>query len=222
MAAITRLGQTINTTSGTHVIAVTPTAGGLIVIVTTSTGNTSGAAPTDDQGGTYTLVATIVKAASADTMMVWVCNRLTPAAVLTSYSHAPGASTGGSVAAWEVTGMTRYGSSAIRQSAKQDNQAAATPTPVFSVAALTANPVMGVVFNETNPATMTPRSSPAYTERGDGGYATPTTGVEGMSINSGETATSIAWGSASASAFCAVVVEFDISALASGNFFQLF
>jgi hypothetical protein len=88
--------------------------------------------------------------------------------------------------------------------------AAATPTCVLNSAALTTNALIGAVFNGTNPATMTPRAS--WTERADVGYATPTSGLEVMSRDSGETATSIAWGGTSASAFCASVFELDITA----------
>jgi hypothetical protein len=54
---------------------------------------------------------------------------------------------------------------------------------------------------------MTPRAS--FTERSDGGYATPAAGLETMSRDSGETGTTQTWGSASASAYCSLVLELD-------------
>jgi len=211
--AVTLLGSaTFNTNSGTHTVTSTPAQGDLIVIVAANTGNTSAATPTDDQGGVYVQVNTCVKATSADRMGVFVRTTLVPSGVSTVFTHAPGASSGGGIAVLKVTGMKRTGSQAIRQSAIQSNQASGTPTPVLSVAALTGNALIGAVFNGASPATMTERSSPAWSERADVGYGSPTTGLEVMSIDSGETGTSIAWGSSSGSAFCSIVVELDTSA----------
>jgi hypothetical protein len=216
MATIAGAGGTFNTSSGTKTFTVTPQLGDLIVIFTAHTGNTSAAAPTDDQadGSSYAEISACacVKAASADQMRVFVRQNLIQAAVSTIFSHAPGASSGGGLYVFAVRGLARTGANAVRQGAKQDNQASGTPTPVLGSAALTGNCLAGVVFNAANPATMTPRSSPAWSEVTDTGYNVPTTGLEVAGINSGETASSIAWGSSSASAFCAAVVEFDCSA----------
>jgi hypothetical protein len=209
MANVGSLAGAFSTASGAKSSVDTPNGGDLIVIVTAHTGNTSAATPTDSQGGTYVTVVNSKKVASADTLMIHVRTALIPAAISTTFTHDPGASSGGGILVLRVGGMARIGSNASRQVGKQENQSAATPAPVFPGAALTGNPVIGAVFNATNPATMTPRSSPAYTEQGDFGYATPTTGLEYMSINSGETAATITWGSASASAFCSAVVELD-------------
>jgi len=218
MTAVTLLGtQTFNTTSGTHTVVATPAVGDLIVLVCANTGNTSTAAPTDnnsDGAGVYSLIATAVKASSADTMKFWVRQSRIGSASSTTFTHAPGTSSGGGLGVFKVTSMTRSDLNAIRQSAIQSNQSSGgTPTPVLGQAALTTNSLIGAVFNATNPATMTPRSSPAWTERFDTGYAIPTTGIETMSIDSGETGTSIAWGGTSASAFCSGVVELDASTI---------
>lgn len=217
MAAVTLLGSaTFNTSSGTKTVTATPAVGDLIVVVTAHTGNTSAALPTDDNsggGGTYTLINSCVKASSADTMRVFIRDGLIQSGTSTVFTHAPGTSSGGGLAVFKVTGMTRASISAVRQSAIQSNQASGgTPTPVFGASVLTGNPVIGAVFNATNPAGMTPRSSPVYTERNDSGYNTPGTGLETMSIDSGETGTSIAWGGTSGSAFCSLVLELDTSA----------
>jgi len=215
MAAILLLGtQTFNTTSGTHTVVATPTFGDLIVIVAANTGNTSAAAPTDNNAdglGTYTQVNTCVKATSADTMKMWIRNNLIGSATSTTFSHAVGTSTGGGLGVFRISGLARTGLNAVRQSAVQSNQASAgTPTPVLGVAALTGNALIGAVFNATNAATMTPRAS--WSERFDIGWASPTAGVETMTRDSGETASSIAWGGTSASAFCSIVAELDCSA----------
>lgn len=212
MAAVTLLGAaTFATASGTKTVTATPAVGDLIVIVVAHSGNTANVAPTDNQtGGTYTQINTCVKATSADTMQMWVRDDFILSAVSTIFTHAPGASTGGGLAVHKITGMFKAGTAAVKQSAVQSNQAASgTPTPVLGVAALTDNPLIGAVYNATNPATLTPRTS--WTETADVGHAAPVTGLETMSRDSGETATSIAWGGTSASAFASIVAEFDIS-----------
>jgi hypothetical protein len=214
VAAVTLLGSaTFSTSSGTKTVTATPAANDLIVIITANTGSTTtSAAPTDDQSGTYTLVptnGTAVKVTSADTMQVWVRDSLISSATSTIFTQAPGTTTGGGLVVLKVTGMGRTGSLAIKQAAKQDNQASGTPAPVFGSAPQTGNPVIGAVFNGASPAALTPRAN--FTERADVGYNSPATGLEVMSRDSGETATTQTWGSSSGSAFCSIVVELDTS-----------
>jgi len=211
MAAVTLLGTaTFDTNSGTKTVTATPAVNDLIVIVTAHTGNTSAATPTDDQSGTYVEITSAVKAFSADTMRVFIRSALISSAVSTVFTHAPGTSDGGGLAVLKVTGMSRVGASAAKQSAKQDNQTATgTPAPVFASACLTGNAVIGAVFNASNPAGLTPPTS--YTERVDTGYSTPGAGLECVSRDSGETGTTITWGSTSATAFGSLVVELDTS-----------
>jgi hypothetical protein len=211
MAAVTLLGTaTFNTSSGTKTVTATPAVDDLIVIFTAHSANTSSAEPTDNQGGTYVLINSALKNTSADAMRLWVRRGKITAASSTVFTHAPGTSTGGGLAVLKVTGMSRVGIAAIRQSAVQQNQSAATPAPVFGSAALTANACVGACFNATNPATMTQRSS--WTERVDTGYTTTTHGLHVMSRDSGETGTTQTWGSASASAFSSIVAELNIDA----------
>lgn len=205
-----------NTTAGSKTGSATPTVGDLLVIIAGHTGNTASVAPTDDNPdglGTYSLVNTAVKNSSADTMTVWVRSGLVGSATLTNFTHNPGTTTGGGFGVMAITGMSRSGSSAILQSAIQSNQAASgTPTPVFGATTLSANAILGAVFNATNPATMTPPAT--WTEAVDVGYNTPVTGIELAYDSSGSTLTSVAWGSTSASAFASVVVELDTSSAA--------
>lgn len=212
MAAVTLLGTaTFSTASGTKTVTATPAVGDLIVIYTAHTGNTSAATPTDDQGGVYQEVtaAASVKVTSADQLRCFIRTQLIPAAVSTIFTHAPGTSTGGGLAVHKVTGMGRVGAAAARQAAVQNNQAAATPAPAYGSSALTGNAHIGAIFNGTNPATMTAPAS--WTERTDVGYATPTSGLETASRDSGFTGTTVTWGSASGSAFCSSIVELDNS-----------
>lgn len=218
MAAIVILGAgTFSTANGTKTVTATPTFGDLIVIVTAHTANTSAALPTDDNAdgrGTYTEISACaaVKSSSTGQMRVFIRNSLIGSATSTIFTHAPGTTDGGGLSVFRVTGLARTGAAAARQGAKQDNIASGVPTPVLSVAALTGNAMLGVAFNTVNPAALTARTSPAWTEHNDLGYNNPTTGFQSMTIDSGETGTSIAWGSSSATTFGSMVLELDCSA----------
>lgn len=203
--ALAGIAVTNNTSSGTKSATFTPAVGNLIVVLTAHTGYTGSTAPTDDQGGTYSLVTTATKNASADRMQVWIRTALVSSAVAHAISHAPGTTTGGGIWITRWSGISAIGAGAARQSAKQDNQSAATPAPAFATAALSTNATITAVFNATNPAGLTQPTN--YTDRGALGYASPTTGWQLATRSSGETGTTITWGSSSGSAFCSVAVE---------------
>lgn len=186
MAAITELGtRDIDTTAGNDTVTATPAVNDLIVVVQVSSNSAAtGHNITDDQaGGTYTQIALAQESTNGKRLRMWVRNSLIASAVSTVFTSTISGDSGGGLGVFKVTGMSKVGLNAIRQSAIQDEQAASTtPAPVFGSAVLTTNPVLGCVMNGTNPATLTPRSSPAYTERFDVGYINTTIGVEVMSI----------------------------------------
>jgi hypothetical protein len=209
-------GSILNTTNGTKATpGGTPSVGDLLVVVTSHTGNTSSAAPTDNNSdglGVYTqvLAAACQKASSADTVRVWIRRALIGSATSMVITHAPGTTSGGGITTFRLTGMTRVGYQAFRQAAVQNNQSAATPAPAFAVAALTGNPCLSFVFNATNPPAQT--ATAGWTRvTTEGGYAVPATGATAQWIASGFTGTTVTWGAASASAFCSNVIEFDAS-----------
>lgn len=209
-------GQLVNTTAGNKAVTLAgATAGDQLVVVVVLTGATTTPTVTDDNGsGTYTEVSGggFFKAASADKVWIFVRNALVPATASTIITMtSPGGDTGGGLLVYRLTGMTRVGAAAVRQIAGQSNQAAAgTPAPVFAAAPLTGNSLIGAVFNATNVATLTPPTG--WTEKHDTGYATPTTGIETATIDSGFTSTTVTWGSTSASAFASIAAEMDASA----------
>jgi hypothetical protein len=218
-AVVSLLGTaTFNTTSGSKTVTATPAVGDLIVIVTAHSGNTATTAPTDNNsggGGTYTLVNTAVKATSADTMKIWVRDALITSATSTVFTHNPGTTSGGGIVAMDIQGMSKVGSASIVQSAIQSNIASGTPAPVLGATPKSYNPIIGAVFNATNTATLTERTS--YTEIADLGYNTPATGLEVMYRNSGETSATITWGGTSPSAFASIAVELDSTILNIAN-----
>lgn len=211
MAAYVANNILFDTNSGNHAVAPTPALGELIIVIVAHTGSVATPTVSDnnaDGKGSYTLISpACVKATSADAMFVFVRNALIGSATATTITAVQGTTTGGGIVAFRVSGMWRTGARAIRQVAVQQNQGAGTPAPVLTQAALTTNMLIGAVFNATSPATMTARTS--FTERNDVGYATPTTGLETITRDTGETGTTQTWGSASGSAFCSIMVELD-------------
>lgn len=216
MTAVAVLGTPVlTTTSGTKTITATPTVNDLIILIFGHSGNTADPGLSDNQGGAYTILEDELTDTGASRFGIAVRNSLVASAVSTIYTTAPGATTGGGLTVLRVTGMSRTSASAMRQAGRQAFTTAATPTvPMDAGAILTGNSVIGAVWNQTNPATMTPPAS--FTERSDLGYATPTRGMESASRDSGETGSTITWGSASASSYAAVVVELDASAAGGG------
>ena len=213
MAAVTHEIVTQSSTgTDTHTSgAFTPAAGDLIVNFFGAATSSTVPVCTSSTGLTFTAVTFALCRASVDRLWCFVSNGPATAVSMTLTCVGQGAGCIGSAHQISgVAGMTRFGGDAVRQSAVQSNAAAGTPAPAFPVAALTANCCLGSVMNATSPATMTPPAS--WTEGvADVGISGPTTGFEYAFRNSGTTTTTVTWGSASASAFGAVIVELDIS-----------
>lgn len=188
-----------------------PQVGDLLVVMCACSG-TVAAAPTmtDSQGNTYALVHSRTKNAGADTIYTFVCNSLIAAAVATTVTFDCSAdpATGCITEVVTARGMTRTGAGAVRQVGGTPNGAAAgTPAFTFPSAVLTGNPTVIGAFNGASPATLTPPTS--WTEFGDTGYSTPTTGGEFAGRNSGFTGTTVTWGSTSATAWGTIGIELD-------------
>ena len=187
-----------------------PAANDLLVACVVVTGTGAAGSMSDSLGGSWTQVATALKAASADKLWCFIRDTLSTGVALTVTMDVTGDDgTGFIVVVLRVSGMPRTGNSgAARQSATQDNQAGGgTPGPSFPAAALTGNPTIGFVANAANPAALTPPTD--WTERQDAGIATPDTGIEVVSRDSGFEGTQISWGGTSGSAFGAIIVELN-------------
>jgi ABC-type transporter Mla subunit MlaD len=203
----TSLAQSTNNSNGTTA-AFTPAANELLLVYVIASGASADGTVTDNQSGTYTNVASALARASADRLSVHVRNSLT-----TNVSHQvtwtrSGNNTGVCVAVHRVSGMTRTGSSAVRQFKVASNQAAAgTPATTFDTAAITTNATVAFVGNGTNPGGVTPPTS--WTGSHNDGYNTPSTGIRTAYRNSGFTGTTITWGGTSASAFGVIAIELD-------------
>jgi len=224
MATSTFLIATTNTSNLNSYASgsFTPDANGLLVVFVVASGTVdSGPTLTDSLAlTTFTLVTSALKNSSADKMYCFVANQLVAASARTVTFGCPNdAATGAIISVFSITGLSKAGLSAIRQSAVQANQAlGGTPAPTFGLACLTGNPVLGCIGNSTSPAaTMTPPTSWTESAGADTGYGTPTTGSEVVQRDSGFTGTTVTWGSTSSTAFGSIIVELDTSSFPAGE-----
>lgn len=207
MATVTLLGSVWNSTAGTKTVTAIPAAGSLILIVTAHSGYVGTTTPTDNNAsGTYVAIDNANKATNVDRLSMYIRSATVASAVSTIFTHAPGTTTGGGIAVYQITGLVGTGLSAVVKSAKQENQASGTPAPVMASAVSTNNPVIGAVFTASNTTTNVVQRT-GFTEDIDLGYNTPASGIEAIHRDSGETGTTITWGGAAASAFCSMAVE---------------
>lgn len=202
-------GATPNT-SGTF----TPAVGDLLVAFVGAS-NTVEASPTltsSVSGFTFSLVDSFVWSSSNHTGYLFVSNAKVSSASSQSVTfNATDAATGTNIIVTRVSGMTQVGLSAIRQTAKQQNQSSGTtPAPAFGAAALTGNVTIGYLCNNNNPAGRTEPTD--WTEGADIGYNNPTIGTEYAFRNSGFTGTTITWGSTYGANGGSLIVELDCSA----------
>lgn len=175
-------------------------------------------------GMTFTLITGSVQSTVASAGMVcgaFVSNQLVPGSpVAMTVTISPGGSvTGMHLVVLGVSGMTNVGTAAVRtgQTATALNAAAATPTVTMPAAALTTNPVIAWASNLTGTTTtLTPPTS--FTERYDNGYATPTTGHEVSTRDSGHTSATVTAGSTmSQGTFHAMELDASVPATAASQ-----
>ncbi|MGH9252759.1 MAG: hypothetical protein ACRD0W_25065, partial [Acidimicrobiales bacterium] len=213
MAAITHAGTTWNTTAGNKTVTATPAVDDLVVVIAASSGLAGGTtAVSDNQSGTYVQVdSDRTGFSTTGVLTVWVREALIPAASSTIFTASQSGSSGGGLTVLRVSGMSRIATDAVMSNGGQSTGTSGTaPAPVLNNTPQSGNPVIGAVCCGTNSTTnFTPRAS--YTERTDSGYNTPATGLEVMSIDSGETSATITWGSNAPSTFASVAIELDTS-----------
>lgn len=167
---------------------------------------------TDDQSGTYTKVAVSLRASGGQSLVLFVRDQLVTSAVghIATVTCTGDASTGEMTHVYRVSGMSKTGATAVRQSATADNRATGTtPAPVFGITTLTTNPVLGAVQALNTPAVIQPSG---WTEGADDGIATPTAATESCFINSGFVGTTVTWGGVADGGHGDIIVELDASA----------
>jgi hypothetical protein len=203
-----------STNTAVRTVAVTPAVGDLLVAVAGVSGGIDGfSSITDDQSGTYTKIpaAEIANAGNNNNhLAVWIRDQLVSTATSHTLTTAGVAASGGGLAVYIVSGISRTGSSAARAGGGATGAISTTPTATLGLTPQTVNPIIGGVTQSSSTANIvTPRSG--YTEGQESQYTTPSNSLETMSRNSGETSASIAWGNAASAAWQAVAVEIDTS-----------
>lgn len=220
MATITHAGSTWNTNANSQQVVATPAVDDLIVIVHGASGWASGETGTvgDDQGGSYDIVGgDPLSSAGGTGGALWISIRtaLIASAVSFTWTVNNQAATGGGLTVFRVSGMSRVGSGAVKQVVGESTQTENPPSIAFGAATLTENPIILAVLGEDNPAGVTPPTG--FTEAHDGGWATPTTGIEVCFVNSGQTSSSYAWSGGALTDHNEVGIELDTSAAATGH-----
>ena len=223
MAEVSLLGSTFTTTAGAKSVTATPAVGDLIIIFVQVSGDTTWSSPTDDNSsGTYSLIGVSLDDSSGRYGAVYVRESRIASGASTVFSLAnPGTDTGGGLAVVKVTGMSRAGSSAVRQY-KQDVQTTITvgfpATGSWTSARLTGNPTIGFLLVPYATPGVDPTSS--FTELLETGYGSPNTGIEIQSRNSGDTGSTLTWGTEINSSWSVMGVELDASN--TSNMFLMF
>ena len=192
--------------------AFTPAIGDVLVIFTSATATVTQAATMTGTGAglTFTKVQHALRNTSADISHMFVSNQFVSAAASQTVTVDYGADAGTScvTTVLRIAGTLAPGTACIRQSAKQDNGAAAgTASVSLGATPSTNNTVIGHLGNNSNPATVTQPAS--WTESSDNGTNLPATGNECCHIITGYTTNPTVWGSTSATAFGAIVAEID-------------
>jgi len=215
MAAVTALIATIDTNAGNKTATGTPAVGDIIAVVALASGTSEANAQTtgvsDDNvggGNGYTKVVERLDG-SSPVVSIWVRNSPIVSAASTIFTATQVNSSGGGLRVYTVSAMKRFGAGAVRQSGSASGAGGTTPAVTMPSAFLTGNAGLAAVVNSTNPPALTTISG--WTAAAENGYATPTTGVHMDKRDSGETGTTLTWGSTTATAWDAVVVEFDAS-----------
>jgi hypothetical protein len=171
---------------------------------------TSSVAPTG-----FTLIRTAGYLASASHMAVFVadalCTNTTSRTVTIASGADPGA--GSNICVVAVSGMTRVGADAVRQSGVLTDQATGIPSLTFDTGvALTTNLILGAIgVPDGTPALTAPAS---FNELADTGYTTGSAnGIEVVHRDSGHTSQTVAWQTASATGtWGGIILELDTSA----------
>jgi len=179
-----------------------PAAGDYLVVFVVASG-TAAAAPTltDSQGIGFTLVDSQIHF-TVNRIYLFKANGAAAASSMTvTFACTADAATGAHIVVFAVSGSLLD----IVQSGKGTGASSTTPAVVMPGAFNTANVGVGVCGNGSNPAAVTQPGS--WTEDDDLGFTSPATGAESCHRNSGETGSTITWGSTSASGWGAMVAE---------------
>ena len=181
--------------------AFTPTRDAALVVSVDINGTNPVAAISDDQGGALVWTLQQDNTGATNSIRTWTAVApASPASTIITISF-----TGATGAIGEVLEIP---GGVYRQSGTQAGAAAAAPNVTLGSAILAASAAIGFVYNTTSPPALTPPAN--WTESQDIGHAAPATGMETAFIAAGETGSTITWGSTTATAWRAHLLEFAV------------
>jgi len=212
MAAYVQDVLTFNTTADNKQAVITPAANGLLVACVVISGTTALPTLTDDQSGSYTLIESGLRNSSVAAHWLFVRDALCKP-VAHTLTMVPTGDSGGGLDVIEVSGMSRVGRYAVRSNGHTNNIAAGGVPAVTMNQAAASNMVIAMLAANDNTCTATNPTS--YTQRQNGGYATPTTGLMVSTRDSGETTATVTWGGTETSASGTIAVELETAGMFS-------
>lgn len=219
MAAVTHLLATSTSANATlySTNAFTPAASSLLFAFVAASG-TVAATPyleiSTQNWRRFTLVTSAQWGTGANTLYAFIANGAvsSASAVKAFFNCSQDAATGAVIQMAQITGMSRTGLSAIRQSAvDQNNTASTVPLCTWGVSSLTANACLAAVAYNSTVAAALPMTS--WTERADTAYATPSTALEYFTRDSGNVSTTVSSGAPVSSLSAMIAIELNTSTI---------
>lgn len=202
------VGNTANSSG-----AFTPAVGDFLVVflMVEASLDSPGNLTSSVGGFTFTQARRTTYQAGVGGFYVFVADALVSSAVSQTVTTTPtDAGAGSIISVYSVSGMTLTGLIAVRRIGGKTTTSSAT-TPNFSWDSLdsaSGDVCLGAIANSTNPAGISPPAS--WSESQDTGYTTgAVTGLETAFSNSGETGSTITWGSNSATSWASLGIELN-------------
>lgn len=217
--AITVTGPAISTASSSNTTSYAsasfiPNAGDWLVVFVVATGTLVAGTMTDSLGLGFTLIkweTYNTVASPADSIYCFVANKLASHTSMTVTFDCTGdAASGCSIYVARISGM-EGAPGYWKQIKSAKGNGPGTPAVTMDTAFNTNNCGIACVGNGANPTSLTAPTGWTTTNGVDTGYNTPTTGQESVNITSGETGTTITWGSSSSTNWGAIVLEIYVA-----------
>lgn len=200
------------------IASFTPPANCILTVFCGATATSDADSSILDTGGVLTWVERYADR-SAPTFLCYTAEvGPSPVPITIRFDCTGDAATGCNMVCYATTGYDT--ANPVPQAARSATGAAGTtPAVTLDSARDTNNTTLGFVGNSTSPAGVTEPSG--WTETEDVGHANPTTGAEAAFRDGGETNATVTWGSTSASAWQAIVIEIKAAAAAAFKYSQL-